>query len=89
MEPDIISQLKRFFSAEGSPEVVIDLLCNNYHAVAQTANLLAEMLCSSGMTISDVQSLIEDHLKQLVIKHFDPKMADTIFKDESGVRMQR
>lgn len=37
------------------------------------------------MTISDVQSLIEDHLKQLVIKHFDPKMADTIFKDESGV----
>ena len=48
MEPDIISQLKRFFSAEGSPEVVIDLLCNNYHAVAQTANLLAEMLCSSG-----------------------------------------
>ena len=64
MEPDIIAQLKRFvadlllpcssrlllrfFSAEGSPEVVIDLLCNNYHAVAQTANLLAEMLCSSG-----------------------------------------
>ena len=37
------------------------------------------------MTIVDVQSLIEDHLKQLVIKHFDPKMADTIFKDESGV----
>jgi negative elongation factor C/D len=37
------------------------------------------------MTIGDVQSLIEDHLKQLVIKHFDPKMADTIFKDESGV----
>lgn len=37
------------------------------------------------MKIEDVQSLIEDHLKQLVIKHFDPKMADTIFKDESGV----
>lgn len=48
MEPDIISQLKRFFSAEGSAEVVIDLLCSNYNAVAQTANLLAEMLCSSG-----------------------------------------
>lgn len=59
MEPDIISQLKRFFSAEGSPEVVIDLLCNNYHAVAQTANLLAEMLCSSGET-SDLTGGITD-----------------------------
>ena len=83
MEPDIIIQLKRFFSAEGNPETVIDLLCNNYRAVAQTANLLAEMLCTSGMVITDVQSLIEDHLKQLVIKHFDPKQADTIFKGES------
>lgn len=84
MEPDIIQQLKRYFSAEGSPEIVIELLCNNYKAVAQMANLLAEMLVTSGMTIDEVQSVIEDHLKELVIKSFDPKMADTIFKDESG-----
>lgn len=84
MEPDIIVQLKRFFSAEGSPETVIDLLCSNYSAVAQTGNLLAEMLCTSGMQTTEVQSLIEDHLKEMVMKHFDPKMADGIFKDESG-----
>lgn len=83
MEPDIISQLKRYFSAEGSPETVIELLCANYHAVAQTANLVAEMLCTSGMSITDVQSVIEDHLKELVIKHFDPVKADTIFEGES------
>lgn len=84
MEPDIITQLKRFFAADGSPETVINLLCDNYHAVAQTVNVIAEMLCASGMSIEEVQSTIEDHLKQLVIKHFDPVKADTIFKDELG-----
>lgn len=84
MEPDIIAQLKRFFSADGSPETVIDLLVNNYHAVAQTVNLLAEMLVAAGLKVDEVQYLIEDHLKELVIKNFDPKMADTIFKDEAG-----
>ena len=84
MEPDIITQLKRFFAADGSPETVINLLCDNYHAVAQTVNVIAEMLCASGMGIEEVQSTIEDHLKQLVIKHFDPEKADTIFKDELG-----
>lgn len=35
------------------------------------------------MNISEVQSLVEDHLKQLIIKHFDPKKADSIFADEA------
>lgn len=36
------------------------------------------------MQIAEVQSLVEDHLKQLIIKNFDPKKADSIFKDESA-----
>lgn len=82
MEPEIFTQLKRYFQAGGNPEQVVDLLSENYHAVAQTANLLAEWLIMAGMNISEVQSLVEDHLREVIIKHFDPKKADSIFTDE-------
>jgi len=35
------------------------------------------------MKISEVQSLVEDHLKHMIIKRFDPKKADSIFADEA------
>lgn len=41
----------RYFQAGGSPENVIQLLSENYTAVAQTVNLLAEWLIQTG-TIS-------------------------------------
>ncbi|CAN7997734.1 unnamed protein product [Ixodes hexagonus] len=82
MEPGIFAQLKRYFQAGGNPEQVVDLLLENYQAVAQTANLLAEWLIMAGMKITEVQGLVEDHLKQMILKHFDPKKADSIFTDE-------
>lgn len=82
MEPGIFSQLKRYFQVGGNPEQVVDLLSENYNAIAQTANLMAEWLIMAGMKISEVQGLVEDHLKEMIIKHFDPKKADTIFTDE-------
>lgn len=48
MEPGIFTQLKRYFQAGGSPEHVIEQLSQNYTAVAQTANLLAEWLILGG-----------------------------------------
>lgn len=39
----------RYFQAGGSPEHVIQLLSENYSAVAQTVNLLAEWLIQMGM----------------------------------------
>ncbi|KAK7915655.1 hypothetical protein WMY93_011416 [Mugilogobius chulae] len=44
MEPAIFNTLKMYFQAGGSPEHVIQLLSENYSAVAQTVNLLAEWL---------------------------------------------
>lgn len=38
----------RYFQAGGSPEHVIQLLSENYSAVAQTVNLLAEWLIQMG-----------------------------------------
>lgn len=82
MEPGIFMQLKRYFQASGSPDQVIELLSENYIGVAQMANLLAEWLLQAGVTINEVQQMVENHLKGMVIKHFDPKKADSIFTDE-------
>uniref|UniRef100_A0A7N6BVL9 Negative elongation factor complex member C/D n=1 Tax=Anabas testudineus TaxID=64144 RepID=A0A7N6BVL9_ANATE len=82
MEPAIFNTLKTYFQAGGSPEHVIQLLSENYSAVAQTVNLLAEWLIQMGVEPAQVQERVENHLKSLLIKHFDPQKADSIFTVE-------
>lgn len=33
--------------------------------------------------------MVEGHLKDMLIKHFDPKKADSIFSDEGEVGIQK
>lgn len=79
---------------------VIEQLSENYTAVAQMANLIAEWLiiggmlsecsesdyiefyCVPGVKVTDVQAMVENHLKEMILKNFDPKKADTIFTEE-------
>ncbi|XP_062853649.1 negative elongation factor C/D isoform X2 [Trichomycterus rosablanca] len=82
MEPTVFNTLKTYFQAGGSPEHVIQLLSENYYAVAQTVNLLAEWLIQMGVEPAQVQERVENHLKSLLIKHFDPQKADSIFTVE-------
>ena len=82
MEPEIFSQLKKYFQAGGNPEQVIELLSKNYIAVAQMANLMAEWLILAGAEISEVQLQVENHLHDMILKTFDPKKADAIFAEE-------
>ncbi|KAF7278470.1 negative elongation factor complex member TH1 [Rhynchophorus ferrugineus] len=82
MEPGIFSQLKRYFQAGGNPLQVIEELSHNYTAVAQMANLIAEWLIIGGVKVQDVQAMVENHLKEMILKTFDPKKADTIFTEE-------
>ena len=49
MEPGVFNTLKRYFKSGGSPEMVVQLLSDNYVAVAQTANLIAEWLIQAGI----------------------------------------
>ncbi|CAB4057623.1 TH1L [Lepeophtheirus salmonis] len=82
MEPEIFSQLKKYFQSGGNPEQVIELLSRNYVAVAQMANLMAEWLILAGAEISEVQQRVENHLHDTILKTFDPKKADAIFAEE-------
>ena len=40
----------------------------------------------SGVEAGQVQERVENHLKSLLIKHFDPQKADSIFTVEGEVR---
>lgn len=87
MEPGIFSQLKRYFQAGGTPEQVINQLSENYIAMAQMANLLAEWLILAGVEYKEVQAMVENHLKEKILKAFDPRKADfAIFNEEGEVR---
>lgn len=44
----------RFLQAGGSPEKVVEMLSDNYTAVAQTVNLLAEWLIQAGIYSSNM-----------------------------------
>lgn len=35
-----------------------------------------------GVKVQDVQAMVENHLKEMILKSFDPKKADTIFTEE-------
>ena len=85
MEPTVFDTIKKFFGHGGSPEPIVNLLSDNYAATAQTANLLAEWLIVTGVPVSEVQLMVENHLKSLIVKHFDPIKADSIFNLEEGV----
>lgn len=82
MEPSVFNTLMRYFQAGGSPEEVIRLLSDNYTAVAQTINLLAQWLIQTGVEPVQIQETVENHLKNLVMQHFDPRKADSIFTNE-------
>jgi negative elongation factor C/D len=85
MEPIVSETITTYFMHGGESNPLVDLLAENYTGVAQTVNLLAEWLITAGMPVHDVQLTVETHLKNLIMKHFDPKKADTIFNLEGGV----
>lgn len=41
----------------------------------------------AGVKVTEVQAMVENHLKDLILKTFDPKKADTIFTEEGEVRL--
>lgn len=47
----------RYFQAGGNPETVIDLLSDNYKAVAQMTNLIADWLIMAGMSYYVYQTI--------------------------------
>jgi hypothetical protein len=53
--------------------------------IHKTYNYEQYLVCA-GVDIKIVQEMVENHLKSMIMKHFDPKKADSIFTDEGEVR---
>jgi len=64
---------------------MVKWLTENYRGLAQMANIIAEWLKITGMSDQDISQIIKEHLKQMIIQHFDPKKADSIFEEGGSV----
>jgi hypothetical protein len=84
MQENIIQLLRKFLSLGGTPQEVIKHLSENYRGFAQMCNLLCNWLRMIGLSDTAIQTLVEDHIKNLILQKFDPRKADTIF-DEGSV----
>ena len=75
----------RFLDDEGSEEKGVNALAASYVGLPNMVNVMIEWLHVAGFRKREIQGVVEEHLKSLVMKHFDPKKADMIFTEEGSV----
>ncbi|BFZ13494.1 hypothetical protein BsWGS_16533 [Bradybaena similaris] len=85
MESNILSVLKRYLQAGGAPSTVVELLSVNFTSIAGMVNVMANWLIQTGVAQTEVTTLVENHMTEMVLQHFDPKKADSIFNTDGNV----
>ena len=78
-------QFCRFLDDEGSEVKGMNALAASYVGLPNMVNVMIEWLHVAGFRKREIQGIVEEHLKSLVMKHFDPKKADLIFTEEGSV----
>ena len=56
------------------------------HAQLSTMFLILAYFFFQGCDVSQVQDIVEGHLQDMILKHFDPKKADSIFTAAGQVK---
>lgn len=67
--------------------VGVTSLADSYAGLPNMVNVMIEWLHAAGYRKREIQSLVDGHLKSLILKHFDPAKADLIFTEEGSVRI--
>lgn len=75
----------RFLDLGGNEDRGIRALAESYVRLPNMVNVMIEWLHTAGYRKREIQAMVEEHLKSLVLKHFDPKKADLIFTEEGSV----
>ena len=75
----------RFLNNDGNEDKGIRALAASYVGLPNMVNVMIEWLHSAGFRKREIQGMVEEHLKTLIMKHFDPKKADMIFTEEGSV----
>jgi negative elongation factor C/D len=81
MHENIWSNVRRFLSLGGKPPDVIKYLSETYRGYAQMSNLICHWLRLIGADDRQIQHVIEENIKGLILQKFDPKRADQIFEE--------
>ncbi|KAL5268651.1 hypothetical protein ACHWQZ_G002490 [Mnemiopsis leidyi] len=84
-EASIFKTVKKYFNAGGTPEEVVNVLAESFEGIGNLARQLVLWLEFCGESTSGIESMVEDHVKDLLEEHFDPKKADTIFSEEGDL----
>ena len=74
-----------FLDLGGNADEGIQALSASFVGLPQMINVLLEWLHTAGYRKREIQSMVEEHVKLLVLRHFDPKKADLIFTEEGSV----
>lgn len=90
MTSDVQANIKGYLAHGGDPHSLIQMLSNNYEGYAQMANLLqgwleiAENSLDAPERPVSVTGRVQNVMKDVVRKNFNPERAALIFEDESG-----
>ena len=72
----------RFLDFGGNEDQGVAALAESYVGLPNMVNVMIEWLHAAGYRKREIQNLIEDHLKALIVRNFDTTKADLIFTEE-------
>lgn len=85
LEPGIANIFEDFLELGGETRSAVRHLSTSYKGLPLMINTMIEWLQLAGRRKKEIHTQIEDHLKTVILKHFDPKKADLIFTEEGSV----
>ncbi len=83
----VLIHVFRFLDNDGDEEKGIRALAGSYVGLPNVVNVMIEWMHSAGFRKREIHGIVEEHLKTLIMKHFDPKKADLIFTEEGSVSL--
>ena len=84
LEPECASIFEKYLAENGDPEEAKKLLIDNYNASAHLVNFMAESMIYLGCEVVSLQNLVEETMKNAIVKQFDQTKCDAIFMSEQA-----
>ncbi len=72
----------RYLDFGGEEQEGISALAKSYVGFPNMVNVMIEWLHAAGYRKREIQNLVEEHLKTVILRNFDTTKADLIFTEE-------
>ena len=74
----------RYLDFGGDEQQGVSALAESYVGFPNMVNVMIEWLHAAGYRKREIQNLVEEHLKTVILRNFDTTKADLIFTEEVG-----